>query len=206
MASAEGKSVIKPDIATVSFSVISEGKSAASIQDDNTRKMNEAVALVKSLGVDPKDIQTSSYNLSPKYRYDQKSGNSSIDGYQITQTVTVKVRVLDNAAKIVGGLPGVGVNQISGPSFGVEDPDLYLASARAEAFAKARTKAEVLAKAAGVSVGKVVTFSESAGGGYPVPMYAKAMGMGGDSASVPEFQPGSEEARVNVSVTFEIRS
>lgn len=206
MASAEGKAIIKPDIATVSFSVISEGKSAATIQEDNTRKMNDAVALVKSLGVDPKDIQTSSYNLSPKYRYEQKSGISAIDGYQITQTVTVTVRNLDNAAKIVGGLPGVGVNQISGPSFGVEDTDLYLASARAEAFAKARAKAEALAKAAGVSIGKVVTFSENSGGGYPMPMmYGKAMGMGGDASSVPEFQPGSEEARVSVSVTFEIR-
>lgn len=205
MASAEGTAIVKPDIAIVSFSVISEGKNATTIQDDNMRKMNEAVALVKTLGVDPKDIQTSSYDLSPKYRYEQKSGISSIEGYRITQTVTVKVRNLDNAAKIVGGLPGVGVNQISGPSFGVEDVDLYLASARAEAFAKARAKAEALAKAAGVSIGKVVTFSESFGGGYPpVPMYAKAMGMGGDAA-MPEFQPGSEEARVSVSVTFEIR-
>ena len=205
MASAEGKAVIKPDMAMISFSVISEGKSAASIQDDNVRKMNEAIALVKSFGVDPKDVQTSSYDLSPKYRYDQKSGSSSIDGYQITQTVTVKVRTLDNAAKIVGGLPGVGVNSISGPSFGVEDADLYLAAARTEAFAKARAKAEALAKAAGVSVGRVVTFSENTGGGYPSPMYAKVEGMGGDSRPMPDFQPGSEEAKVTVSVTFEIR-
>ena len=205
MASAEGTAIVKPDIAIVSFSVISEGKNATTIQDDNTHKMNEAVALVKSFGVDPRDIQTSSYDLSPKYRYEQKSGISSIEGYQITQTVTVKVRNLDNAAKIVGGLPGVGVNQISGPSFGVEDVDSYLASARAEAFAKARAKAEALAKAAGVSIGKVVTFSESSGGGYPSPMYAKAGGMGRDMVSMPEFQPGSEEAKVTVSVTFEIR-
>ncbi len=205
MVSADGKAVIKPDLATITFSVVSEGASATAIQEENTRKMNEAAAIVKGFGVDPKDIQTSSYNLSPKYSYDQKTGRSSIDGYQITQSVTVKVRNLDNAGKIVGALPASGVNQISGPSFSVESVDSYLSSARAEAFMKARAKAEALARAAGVSIGRVVTFSENSGGGYPRPMYMKAdMAMGGEASS-PAFEPGTDEAQVSVNVTFEIR-
>ncbi len=203
MVSAEGKAMIKPDLATITFSVVSEGPSATAIQAENSRKMNDATAIIKGFGVDPKDIQTSSYNLSPKYSYEQKTGKSSIDGYQITQSVTVKVRNLDNAGKIVGALPTSGVNQISGPSFSVENVDSYLSSARAEAFMKARAKAEALARAAGVSIGRVVTFSENSGGGYPRPMYMKAdMAVGGES---PAFEPGTDEAQVNVNVTFEIR-
>lgn len=203
--SAEGTAVVVPNLATISFSVVSEGASATVIQDENAKKMNAAVAVVKSFKVDDKDIKTSAYNLSPRYAYEQKTGKSRIDGYQITQTVTVKVRVLDTAGKIVGALPSVGVNQISGPDFSVEDMDEFLHTARAEAFDKARAKAKELARLAGASVGRVVTFSESTGGDYPRPMYMKAEGMGGDAGSVPQFEAGSDTARVTVSVTYELR-
>ncbi len=203
--SADGKATIKPDIATINFSVFSEGVSATTIQADNTRKVNDAIAVVKALGVDAKDIQTSGYNLSPKYTYEQKTGKSSIDGYQVTQTVTVKVRNLDDAAKIVGSLPGVGVNKISGPEFSVEDTEKYLASARTEAFVKARAKAQMLARAAGVGLGRVVTFSESSGGFPPPLMYMRASSAMGGEPPIPNFEPGMQEASVSVSVTFEIR-
>ncbi len=204
--SAEGTALLKPDIATISFSVLSEGENIATIQADNTAKMNAAIALVKAAGVADVDIKTSSYSLSPKYKYDQKIGRSTIDGYQISQTVTVKVRALDTAGAIVASLPTAGINQISGPDFRVEDADASLGAARTEAFTKARTKAQVLARAAGVGLGRVITFSESSGGGYPQPMYMRVAGMGGDiGASTPEFQAGTDEVKVTVSVTFEIR-
>lgn len=204
--SAEGKTTVVPDLATVSFSVVSEGASASAIQADNAKKMNAAIAIVKGFGIDDKDIKTSAYNLSPRYAYEQKTGKSRIDGYQITQTVTVKVRNLDNAGKIVGALPSVGVNQISGPDFSVEDMDAFLHGARQEAFGKAYAKAKELANLAGAGVGRVVTFSESMGGSYPRPMYMKAdMAMGGEAASAPQFEAGSDEAQVTVSVTYELR-
>lgn len=202
--SAEGTATVVPNLATISFSVVSEGASATVIQDDNTKKMNAAITAVKGFGIDLKDIKTSGYTLSPRYAYEQKTGKSRIDGYQITQTVTVKVRALDNAGKIVGVLPAVGVNQISGPDFSVEDMDTFLHAARAEAFGKARAKAKELARLAGAGVGRVVTFSESTGSDYPRPVYMKAM-MGGEAASVPQFEAGSDEARVTVSVTYELR-
>ncbi len=205
--SAEGIATIVPNLATVSFSVVSEGASATAIQEENTKKMNAAIAIVKGFGIDDKDIKTSSYNLSPRYAYEQKTGKSRIDGYQINQTVTVKVRNLDDAGKIVGQLPAAGVNQISGPDFSVDKLDTFLHAARAEAFDKAREKAKELANLAGAGVGRVVTFSESSGDNYPRPMMMKAeMGMGGDASNVaPDFQLGSEEARVVVTVTYELR-
>lgn len=204
--SADGKAVVIPNLATVSFSVVSEGASATVLQEENTKKMNAAIAIVKSFKIDDKDIKTSVYNLSPRYSYEQKTGRSRIDGYQITQTVAVKVRNLDNAGKIVGALPTAGVNQISGPDFSVEDMDVFLHGAREEAFNKAYAKAKELASLAGAGVGRVVTFSESSGNNYPRPMYMKAeMGMGGDASSVPQLEAGSDEARVTVSVTYELR-
>jgi len=204
--SADGKATVIPNLAIVSFSVVSEGSSATTIQTDNTKKMNAAIAIVKGFGIKDADIKTSGYNLSPRYTYEQKTGKSRIDGYQITQTVTLKVRAMDDAGKIVGALPSVGVNQISGPDFSVEDIDMFLHSAREEAFNKAYAKAKELAHLAGAGVGRVVTFSESSGGNYPRPMYMKAeMGMGGDASSVPQFEAGSDEARVTVSVTYELR-
>ncbi len=204
--SAEGMAVVVPNLATVSFSVISEGASATAIQGENTKKMNTAIAIIKGFAIDDKDIKTSAYNLSPRYAYEQKTGKSRIDGYQITQTVTVKVRNLDDAGKIVGQLPAAGINQISGPDFSVENMDAFLHGAREEAFDKAYAKAKELARLAGAGVGRVVTFSESSGSNYPRPMYMKAeMGMGGDASSVPQFEAGSDEARVTVSVTYELR-
>jgi uncharacterized protein YggE len=204
--SAEGRATVIPDIATLSFSVVSEGQNAAALQNENVKKMNAAIAVVKGFGVDAKDIKTSSYNLSPRYSYEQKTGKSRIDGYQITQTVTVKVRNIDDAGKIVAGLPQAGINQISGPDFGVEDMDIFLHSAREEAFGKAYAKAKELARLAGAGVGRVVTFSESTGGNYSRPVYMKAdMAMGGEGASLPQFEAGSEEGRVTVTVTYELR-
>ena len=200
-----GRAAIIPDLATISFSVISEGINVSGLQEDNNQKINAAIALVKSLNVDAKDIKTAGYNLSPKYRYDPKNGRSSIDGYTLTQTVVVKVRVLDTAGRILEGLPSAGINEISGPHFSVENQDTYLNEARQEAFQKARVKAQALARIAGVRLGRAVTFSENQGGNYPRPLFMKAEAMGGDAGGVPpQIEPGSEEASVQVSVTFEI--
>lgn len=200
-----GRMFIKPDIATISFSVVSEGINVPSLQEDTDQKINKAIALVKELGIDAKDIKTAGYNLSPKYRYNQKIGTSSIDGYSLTQTVVVTVRVLDTAGKILGGLPALGINEISGPHLSVDDQDMYLNKARAEAFVKARGKAQALARMAGVRLGRVITFSENQGGDYPRPMYLKAEAVGGGVGGIlPQIEPGSEEAQVIVSVTFEI--
>ena len=106
----------------------------------------------------------------------------------------------------MGALPAVGINQLSGPNFSVEDPELYLNEARKEAFEKARAKAMALARMSRVRLGRVVTFSENQGGGYPMPMYAKMEAMGGDRGGIPpQIEPGSEEVNISVSVTFEIR-
>lgn len=202
----DGEVILKPNISIVSFSVVSEGKDTVVLQNENNAKINQAIAFVKNQKVDDKDIKTSGYNLSPRYIYNPKTGQSFIDGYNLTQTVTIKIRDLNNVSKILGGLPGLGINQINGPNFSVDDLESYLSEAREKAFKDAREKAQEQAKFNGVRLGRVVSFSEGSRGGYPMPMYLEAMGKGGDMGSVPPaIEPGSEEVKVTVTVTFEIK-
>jgi|SRR3989344_2269919 len=204
--SAEGRAWVLPDIANLFFSVVSEGTDPEKLQTDSNAKMKSAINMVKSIGVDEKDIKTTGYNLNPTYQYDEKTRRSYISGYTLTQAVGVKVRDLGKVAKVLGGLPELGINQIGTVSFGVEDPDKYLADARSEAFGKARAKAEEMAMKNGVTLGRVQNFSEYLGGG-PVPYYAKGMGGGevATPASIPTIEPGSQEITVQVSVTYALK-
>lgn len=204
--SAEGKVVAEPDIARFTFSVVSEGVSPELLQKDNTEKMNQAIGYVKSQGVDAKDIKTAEYNLAPRYEYDENKEKSFISGYTLTQTILVKVRDLSKVAKILGGLPEFGINQISSITFEVDDPDKYLADARQKAFEKAKEKAQQLANQNGVKLGKLISFYEY-GNPYPIDYrYIETKGLGGAGAPViPSIEPGTQEITVQVSVNYEIR-
>lgn len=211
--SAEGKTVAKPDIAQFSFSIVTSGPDLEKVAKENNERLAQAIDYVKGEGVGADDIKTTQYNLYPKYEYDETRRVSHISGYELTQSVLVKIKNLEEnlgkVSKILGGLPELGVNQVSGVSFSVEDPEELLAKARKEAFEKAKTKAKEMAKSSGVSLGKVVSFNDYQGG--PIPYYSEyAYGMGGDSMklaapSVAPIEPGTEEITVNVSVTYEIR-
>lgn len=206
--SGEGKAFVSPDVAVSSFSVVSRGKNPEDLADTNNQKINAVIQFVKSQGVEAKDIQTTGYNLSPDYKYDETTQRSYITGYTLTQTVTVKMRDLSKVASIIGGLTPLGVNQIGGINFQVDEPDTYLAEARAEAFEKARKKAEEIARSSGVLLGRVVNVGEY---GAPIPYYA--YGKGGammearDASAIapPTIEPGTQEIIVNVSVTYSLR-
>lgn len=202
----EGKTSITPDLATITFSVVSQGAKPEDIQKANTEKINRAIAYVKDQGVKTDDIKTTGYNLSPRYKYDKDSGESSISGYELNQTVTVKIRDLDKAGMIVGGLTITGINQIGSLEYSIENPEVQRARAREEAFANARQKAQDMASENGVKLVRVINFTEQGGSIYP-PMYYGAMeakGMGGGGPT-PVLQPGTQDVNISVSVTYEIR-
>lgn len=202
---AEGKTTVSPDLAILNFSIFSQGKSPDALTSDSNGKMAKAVDFLKSESVDAKDIQTTGYNLSPNYQYDDIHRRNYVDGYTLTQTVTVKVRDLSKVAGIVGGLTPLGVNEIGGITFTVDQPENYLGDARSEAYRTAAAKAEQMAQDAGVSLGRVVNVSESQQG-MPIP-YAMsaakfAYGMGGGAAPI---ESGTQELKVDVAVTYEIK-
>jgi uncharacterized protein len=208
---AEGKVNAVPDLATINASVITKGSTAEKAQTDSSKKMDAVMKYIEDQGVEKKDIQTSGYNVYPEYDYNQPG--QVITGYVANQTVTIKVRNHDLVGKLLGGLTANGVNQIMGVSYSFDDPDDLKQQAREEALKNAREKAEKLADAAGVRLGKLVSFSENSvsGGPIPYPMFDKGvnlgMGMGGSTAAVPEraIEPGTQDLVAQVSVVFEIK-
>ena len=128
-------------------------------------------------------------------------------GFQVSQTLNVKVRDTKKAGDLLSGVGSLGASSVSGLSFTIDDEDALQAEAREKAIEKARGKAEQLAGQLGVSLVRVVGFSED-GGGYPMPMYARAEMAFGDFESkmaAPEIPAGENKIVSNVSVTYEIR-
>lgn len=201
----EGKVVGVPDIANIDLGTTVERATVAAAQAENTKTMNALIAKLKELGVDAKDIQTTAYNVYPQYDYND--GRQKLRGYSVAQNVHVKIRKLDAVGDIIGTAGSLGANQIGGINFSVDDPESLKAEARKKALENAKDKAEALADVAGVKLRRVVSFSESYGGGYPQPMYyAKdaAMNMAGGEAA-PTVEAGSNDITVNVSITYEIQ-
>lgn len=214
----EGKTVAIPDIATFTFSVISEGgKDLGTLQTQNTNYANSVIEYVKGQGVESKDIKTEGYNVSPRYQYSNCGltlyGGSStcppptIVGYTVTQTVAVKVRDLAKAGEIIGGVVNAGANSVSQLQFTLDNPDAAKASAMADAMAKARAKAEAVTRAGGFGLGKLISVQINESGQYP--MY---YGMGGGvsaakemAAPAPAIEAGSQDVTVSVNMVYEIR-
>jgi uncharacterized protein YggE len=205
--SAEGKTTATPDLAEASFSVVSRGKSPADLANANDQKMSAVVQFLKSEGLADKDIETTAYDLSPNYVYDSGLQSSRIDGYVLTQTVSVKMRDFKKVAEIIGGLTPLGVNQMGGINFTIEDQEKYLAVARADAFAKAKTKAAEMAAQNGVKLGRILNITESSV--TPVPYYypeaTRNVAMGAaPQVAAPTIEPGSEEITNQVTLTYEL--
>lgn len=200
--SAAGDVTRAPDIATVTAGVVTQASNAAGAMADNARKMAATVTALKHAGVADKDIRTSSLSLQPQYRYTDGQP-PAITGYQASNQLTVTFRDIQRAGPILDALVAAGVNQIGGPDFALEHPDAALDEARAQAMQKARAKAEVYARAAGLSIKRIVAIGE--GGGYsPEPPRPMMMAMARAKEST-DLQPGEEKIGVTVNVTFELQ-
>lgn len=217
--SGEGEVTSSPDIATISFSVREEAKKVADAQNKVDIKTKTALAAVRKLGVADKDIKTQNYSSYPKYEWHEATyscmglncppptpGRQVLTGYEVSQSITVTVRSLDSVSAIVEALGTAGVTDMQGPNFAIDKEDNLKAEARKQAIEKARTKAEVLARDLGVSLVRVVSFSE----GQNYPIYARATMMGAEKAdmsapSLPEIPQGEQKITSQVTVTYEIR-
>lgn len=218
----EGKGEVSlvPDVAQIMFTVTESATTVGAAQDSATKKTDAAIEALKKLGIAEKDVKTANYSVSPKYDYSQPcspgmicttvvSSSPKIVGYDVSQSIEVKVRDTAKAGDTLAALGTLGVQNISGPNFMVDDEDAAKAQARAQAIDEARAKAKVLAKQLGVSLGKVMSYSEGSNG-YPQPvMYASNMKAGGviDARveSAPSLPTGENKTTVSVSVTYEIR-
>ncbi|MFC1732258.1 SIMPL domain-containing protein [candidate division KSB1 bacterium] len=208
----EGEVFAVPDTGTFSFSVIKEGETAEVVQADAAEVSNQVIAYLKDNGVEEKDIKTTGYNVYPRYEWEKivcvtypcPQGERELVGFEINQSVQVKVRDTSRAGELLSGVGGFGVENISGLSFTIDDEDELNREARQMAVADAKEKAEALADDLNVRIVRVVNFNE-----YSSPRFAmfesKAMGMGGDMASIPEIPMGENRITSQVNITYEIR-
>lgn len=213
--SGQGEVFANPDVATFSFSVVETAKTVKEAQDSATKKIDSALAKVKSAGIDDKDVKTTDYSVYPKYEYTNSlctvnicpPSKQVLIGYEVSQSITVKVRKVDTAGQVLGSLGDTGVTNVSGLSFTIDNEDALNREARQKAIAEAKDKAEALAKDLGVRLVRIVSFSEN-GSNPPIPMMYAKMGLGGaDSAvsSAPSVPTGQNKIVSNVSITYEIR-
>ncbi|MBX4210497.1 SIMPL domain-containing protein [Candidatus Parcubacteria bacterium] len=212
--SGKGELFAIPDIATFSFSVLQFSATVPEAQKNVTDKMHAVLASLKTLGVDDKDVKTVDYGINPRYEYKQVTcvqyvpcppGRQVLTGYEVNQSVSVKVRKIDDSGKIIGAMGSLSVSNLSGLSFTLDKEDDLKKQARVKAINDARDQAKSLAHDLGVSLVRIVSFSES--GNYPVYLYA-SKGMATDAAiapSAPEIPTGQNKITSNVSVTYEIR-
>ena len=204
--SGEGKVTSKPDLVSVSLGVSIDANTVSDAQTMNTQKMNAIVAALKAMNIADADIQTSNYNISP--RYDYNNGKQTILGYTVSQNVQVKVRKLDQVGDVLAKAGQLGANQVGGVDFTIDDPTSIQAQARQKAIDDAQKKANTLTSQLGLHIVKVVSFSEgSTNPPGPIPyMYAaKAMDSAGMAPTAPSIQSGSLDVTSDVSVTYEVR-
>lgn len=208
--SADGRTSRTPDLAVFSAGVTTQAKTAAAALSENADRMNAVITALKASGIAERDIQTSNLSVNPVYGQPRADANGNVSGdpviigYQSNNQVEVKQRKIGNYGKTIDTLVNAGANQVSGPSFQLDNPDMASDEARLGAMKKARARAELYAKAAGLTVKRILTISES--GGYapqPMVMYARADAMMAKAAPSP-VAAGEVQVAANVTVTFEL--
>ena len=201
--SGTGKVYAKPDIGVADVAISVQGATSSSAQDEANKKSKTVIEYLKNAGIKSDDIKTSGYNIYPQYDY--SNGRNRINGYQVTQSLTIKIRDLDKVNTIIDGVVDAGANQVSSVRFEIDQPEKLQAEAREKAIAEAKGKAEELANQLGIKLGGIVNFYESSNS-YP-PM-AYGMGGGGDMMkAVPsvELPSGQNEIAISVTITYQIR-
>jgi uncharacterized protein YggE len=202
--SGTGKASAKPNIATAVVGIQVTTNTLAEATSQANTKMSAIINQVKSMGVADKDMQTINYSVSPVTQQNTPQNTTPrITGYNVSNQLRITIRKIDDLGKILDGAVTAGANNIYGVSFSIEDPKPLQAQARADAVKDAQDKAGQLAKAGGLTIGKIVFINE--GTVSPQPIFrAAAAPMALDSSAVP-VQTGELEVTVSVDVRFAVQ-
>ncbi len=200
-ASGAGTTQAVPDTAEMSFGVTTMSSNAKSALDEASKSAEQIASAVKKQGIAGEDIQTQDVSVYPQ-TVDQ-DGKQVISGYQASLSVQVKVRDISKLGEVISAANAAGANDISGPTFTIDDPAPARAKAIDEAVADARKSAEAMATAAGKSVGEVLSMSSSDVGLVAGPMYGTS-DMAGAAREVP-IEPGQLDITASVVVVFELK-
>ncbi len=208
--SADGKAVIKPDIALIKIGVTSEGQKIENIIKENTDKVNAILKEIKNAGVEEKDLETVNYNLSPRYEWTDK-GERISKGYALSQDIKVKIRNFEKVGIILEKSASSGANLIGDLAFTVDDQEAFRSMAVEAAIAKAKNKAKIIAEQSGLRLGRVINMYEDY---YSTPLAYESKIMSSDSfggrggaeaAPAPEILPGQQEVTVRINLVYQVK-
>jgi uncharacterized protein len=205
--SSSGRITLVPDVAHVGLGISVTRPTVEAARAEAARVMTAIIAAAKAKGVAERDIRTSGISLSPQYASDCSPSSGcakpgTIVGYAMSEQVDVTVHDLDVVGGVIDGATAAGATNVNGVSFEVDDPARAETDARVAAITAAREKADAMARAAGVSLGQVVSVSETSVSPYPYP-FAAAQGARSDAAATP-VQPGTQDVAASVTVVFAI--
>ncbi|WP_409191186.1 SIMPL domain-containing protein [Bradyrhizobium sp. RDM4] len=190
-----------PDLARIDAGVANDAKTAKEASDVNNAAMGKVLLALKGADISEKDYQTSRLSLQPQYGQNKSTGASPVVGFRASNRVTVKIRDVTKVAGIIDTLVGAGANDIGNISFEVTQASKLLDDAREQAVADARRKAEIYAKATGVTLGAPLSISE---GGGPMPLFKSRMATA-PMAATAAVAPGEETLSVTVNVSWAIK-
>lgn len=203
--SGNGKVTVTPDTAHLSVGVQVEAISLSDANQQAADAMAAVIAAVKAQGVADADIKTQGFNINPVYDYDKDTGRSFIRGYQVSNTVEVKVRAIENTGSVIDAAVSAGGNavRINNIYFSVEDLIGAQDDARELALLDAKAKAEQIARVTGVTLDKVSYVAETSSGGARVDA-PSAIGDGKEGPITP-ILPGETDVIVSVQVIYNIK-
>lgn len=204
---ANGKGVVtaKPDKADLTISVETMSQNASSAVKENAEKMNRVMEKLKSqIGKNDK-ISTTGYNLSPIYTYDEKTRKSELTGYRVSNSIIVESKNLEVIGKLIDSATQAGANRIDSLSFDTDKRDEYRRQALVKAVQDARETADIVAKAAGVTIVKIIQISPSYE--IPIPVYKEFALTAREAAAPPptQIEPGELTVSASVNMVFEIQ-
>lgn len=203
--SAEGKVVVPNSSAKVSVGIEETGASLAVVQESVNRRSKSLTETLKKFDIEDSDIKTTSYNIYPQQ--DFTSGIARIVGYSVSTSYEVFIRDVEKLNDVLGALTGAGANTVGGVSFDVDEKTRLEKTneARELAVKNAKEKADGLAKAAGVNLGRIVNVSESETVNGPKPIAFDSAAGEELRVANPSVEPGTNEIVVNVTLGYEIR-
>ncbi|MCB2151732.1 MAG: SIMPL domain-containing protein [Rhodobacteraceae bacterium] len=199
----EGSIEAPPDMATISLGVTTTGNTASEALDANSAALSAVLARLTAAGIAERDVQTSGLSLGPVYDYASSGerGGPVLTGFQASNMVTARVRVLDDLGVLLDAAVGEGANTVNGVYFGLADSADEADAARLAAMADARRKATLLAEAAGLTLGRIVSIGE---GGTAMPMAAMG-GVAFERAAAPvPVAAGELTVSASVAVVWEL--
>lgn len=200
--SASADITAKPDAARIQSGVQTEADTANDALTANTQAMSNLIDGLKALGIDPRDIQTTSFNVNPRYTHHRDGRPPEINGYQVNNEVSVFIRKIEQTGDILDKMVALGANQMRGLNFIVTGAETLKDEARRKAVENARRRAELFAKAAGAEVGEVIEIQEGGSHGPSPRRSFKAMESA--SAAAP-IESGEATLSASVTVTWELK-